>query len=50
MEYLLLIYHDEAQGARASEADKQAMYAAYGAYTQSISESGLRWASGRRSG
>ena len=40
MEYLLLIYHDEAQGARASEADKQAMYAAYGAYTQSIRESG----------
>ena len=40
MEYLLLIYDDEAQMANASEADTQAMYAAYGAYTQSIRESG----------
>ena len=40
MEYLLLIYDDEAQRLSASEDDTQAMYAAYGAYSQSIRESG----------
>ena len=40
MEYMLLIYDDEARRVSASEDDKQAMYAAYGAYTRSIRESG----------
>jgi hypothetical protein len=40
MEYLLLIYDNEADFAKMSKTDMDAMYAAYGAFTQSIQQSG----------
>jgi hypothetical protein len=40
MQYLLLIYDNEADFAKMSKADMEAMYAAYGSFTQSIKDSG----------
>jgi hypothetical protein len=40
MEYLLLIYDNEADWVKLSEADQAAMYKDYGAFTQSIQKSG----------
>src|SRR5271154_7106657 len=40
MEYLLLIYDSEAGLAKMSKTDMDAMYADYGAFTQSIQQSG----------
>ena len=40
MEYLLLIYDSEANFAKMSKTDLDAMYADYGKFTQSIQESG----------
>jgi hypothetical protein len=40
MEYLLLIYDNEADWAKMSEADQAAMYKDYGGFTQSIQQSG----------
>ena len=40
MQYLLLIYRNEAELSKMTPADRQAMSAEYGAYTQSIVQSG----------
>jgi hypothetical protein len=40
MQYLLLIYHNEAQSAGRSEAEMKAMHQEYGTFTQSIVQSG----------
>ena len=40
MQYLLLIYHNEAETAARSEAEASAMSAEYGVFTQSIIQSG----------
>ena len=40
MEYLLLIYDNEADFAKMSKTDMDAMYADYGKFTQSIQQSG----------
>jgi hypothetical protein len=40
MEYLLLIYDSEADLAKMSKTDMDALYAAYGAFSQSILQSG----------
>jgi len=40
MEYLLLIYDNEADFAKMSKTDMDAMYADYGRFTQSIQQSG----------
>jgi hypothetical protein len=40
MEYLLLIYDNEADFAKMKEADQAAMYQDYGRFTQSIQQSG----------
>jgi hypothetical protein len=40
MEYLLLIYDSEADFAKMSKTDMDAMYADYGKFTQSIQQSG----------
>jgi len=40
MQYLLLIYHNEAEMQSRSEADMKAMHQEYGAFTQSIVKSG----------
>jgi hypothetical protein len=40
MEYLLLIYDSEANFAKMSKTDMDAMYADYGAFTQGIQQSG----------
>jgi hypothetical protein len=40
MEYLLLIYDNEANFAKMSKADMDAMFVDYGAFTQSIQQSG----------
>ena len=40
MQYMLLIYRNEQEFAKVKDADKQAMYQAYGAFTQSIVKSG----------
>jgi hypothetical protein len=39
MEYLLLIYHSEAEGAKMSPADQSAMYGEYFKFTQEIRDS-----------
>jgi hypothetical protein len=41
MQYLLLIYDNEAAMATASEADKGQMTAAYGAYTEAMAKAGV---------
>lgn len=41
MQYLLLIYSDEAAMAAAAEADKAQMMAAYGAYTEAMLKAGV---------
>ena len=40
MQYICLIYNDQQAGAAASEADRNAMMAAYGEFTESIRASG----------
>ena len=40
MKYLLMIYGDEAAMGRASEADRNTMFAAYGAYTGAMRAAG----------
>ncbi len=40
MQYLLLIYHSEAEGAKMSPADQSAMYGEYFKFTQEIRDSG----------
>jgi hypothetical protein len=40
MEYLLLIYHSEAEGAKMSPADLSAMYGEYFKFTEEIKKSG----------
>ena len=40
MQYLMLIYNDESRLKAASQADKDAMFKEYGAYTASIIKSG----------
>ncbi len=40
MQYLLLIYHSEAGGAKISPADMAAMYQEYGKFTQEVKDSG----------
>jgi hypothetical protein len=40
MQYLLLIYNDEQQYWALGEEEREALYAEYGAFTQSIQESG----------
>ncbi|MHC2951194.1 hypothetical protein ACVIJX_008342 [Bradyrhizobium diazoefficiens] len=40
MQYLLLIYRSEAELSKMTPADRQAMSAEYGTYTQSIVQSG----------
>ncbi len=40
MQYLLLIYDNEADWTKMPEADKNAMYQEYGQFTQSITQSG----------
>jgi len=40
VEYLCLIYSDEKQWAALSDADRQAMYQEYGAFTEGIKKSG----------
>ena len=40
MQYLLLIYHDEATWAEAGSAGQAAMYEEYGKFTREITESG----------
>ena len=40
MQYLLLIYDNEAQWSKMTQADQAAMYKEYGEFTQSIAQSG----------
>jgi hypothetical protein len=40
MQYLLMIYHTEAEASRMSDADMAGMHAAYGKFTRSIIEGG----------
>jgi hypothetical protein len=40
MEYMLLIYRNEQEFAKVKDADKQAVYQAYGAFTQGVIKSG----------
>ncbi len=47
MQYLLLIYSDEAAMAAASEAQKGQMTAAYGAYTEAMAKAGVLVAGNR---
>jgi hypothetical protein len=47
MQYLLMIYRDEADVAAMRKEDLQAMTAAYGAYTKSLHESDV-WRAGER--
>ncbi len=47
MQYLLLIHRDEAAMQQASEKDRAALSAAYGAYTQAMREAGV-WKGGER--
>ena len=42
MQYLLLLYADEAGWSRMSEAQQRQGYAAYMAYTAALKEAGLR--------
>ena len=41
MQYMLMIYSNEADNLAASEADKGAMLAAYGAYTEALKQAGV---------
>ncbi len=47
MQYLLMIHSDEAAMQQARNEDRQAMTAAYGAYTQAMKEAGA-WRGGER--
>ena len=47
MQYMLMIYGNEAGMQSASKADAERMLAAYGAYTQAIKSAGVLVASGR---
>jgi hypothetical protein len=47
MQYMLLIYGNEAAMASASEADSARMLAAYGAYTEAMGQAGVLVAGGR---
>jgi hypothetical protein len=40
MQYMLLIYGDESGRAKASKADMEQMFAAYGAYTEALKKAG----------
>jgi hypothetical protein len=40
MQYILLIYQNEAAGAQATPGQRQEMFAAYGAYTEAMKKSG----------
>lgn len=41
MQYLLMIYSDEAKGAKATKAEIDQMHAAYGAYTEALIKAGV---------
>ena len=41
MRYIMLIYMNEAEAASASQEEQQAVFAAYGAYTNEIREKGI---------
>lgn len=40
MQYMLLIYGDESRRTTASKADREQMFAAYGAYTEALKKAG----------
>ena len=40
MQYMLMIYSDESGRAKASKADTEKMFAAYGAYTEALKKAG----------